>query len=388
MRMGFIFNVRFPYYKNQYYAVDLPGDVWKNRYLKYCDRIKVIGRKDEVKDNPSPKIGLSSIDKVDFACVDNESYVKRFLHRRKDARHIMREISGCDFVICRGSWGTRECRKAKIPYLVEVVGCEWDALWNHSWQGKIAALPRYIALKRAVKKAPFVLYVTKEFLQARYPTNGIHVGISDVKLKSADDIVLSHRIEKIANKPLNSKLILATTAAIDVKYKGQQYVIEALGKLKKQGVTNIEYQLVGGGKADYLRNVAKSHNVLDQVIFKGAMPHEQVFDWLDTIDIYVQPSLQEGLPRAVVEAMSRACPVFGARTGGIPELVDSSFVFKRKCVNQIAQMIQGFNRENMIIQARRSFKKAKEFDPHGLDNQRDAFYRSFINSFSQSKIGG
>ena len=43
----------------------------------------------------------------------------------------------------------------------------------------------------------------------------------------------------------------------------------------------------------------------------GGVPHNKIFQLLDDIDLYIQPSLQEGLPRSVVEAMSRACPIIG-----------------------------------------------------------------------------
>ena len=387
MKMGFIFNIRFPFYQGQYYAIDLPGEVWNNRYLKYCDTLKVIGRKDQVQDDPSEKLSISSVDRVEFDCVDNEKYIMRLFHYWKDSSHISRAISDCDFVVCRGSWGARICRKAGIPYLVEVVGCDWDALWNHSWQGKVAALPRFIALKRAAWHAPYVLYVTKNFLQKRYPSKGIQAGISDVRLKSIDENVLSMRLMRIAGKLSFDKLILGTTAAVDVKYKGQEYVIAALGKLKMQGITGIEYQLVGGGDSNYLKKVAKDHKVSDQVVFKGPLPHHKVFEWLDSIDVYVQPSLQEGLPRAVVEAMSRGCPVFGSNTGGIPELLDPGFIFKRKNINQIAKIIQSFNQTNMVLQAKRSFEKAKEFEPETLDHQRDNFYKEFISNCVTKKTG-
>lgn len=383
MRMGFVFNIRFPYYQGNYYAIDLPGEIWKNRYLKYCDEIVVIGRKDPVNETPSSRLAISNIEHVAFSCVENESYFWRLLHHRKDSHHVLQEISKCDFVVCRGSWGANECRKLGIPYLVEVVGCDWDALWNHSWQGKVAALPRFLALRRAVRNAPYVLYVTKKFLQKRYPTNGIHAGISDVKLNQLDDRVLSRRLAKISQMSPQSRLIIGTTAAVNVKYKGQQFVIMALSKLKKKGFTNIEYQLVGGGNVDYLKNVAREYGVSDQVVFKGALPHSEVFEWLDTIDVYIQPSLQEGLPRAVVEAMSRACPVIGARTGGIPELLNSNYIFKRKDAGQIAGMIKSLNKNNMIQQAKHSFAKAAEFDLIQLDQERDSFYRSFLDAHEQ-----
>ena len=79
MKMGFIFNQRFPYYQGKFYAVDLPGDVWRDRYLRYCDNIKVIGRKDAVAEDPSPKLSLSSFKEVSFDCVDNLPHCRKFL---------------------------------------------------------------------------------------------------------------------------------------------------------------------------------------------------------------------------------------------------------------------------------------------------------------------
>ncbi|MFR9276345.1 glycosyltransferase [Finegoldia magna] len=87
--------------------------------------------------------------------------------------------------------------------------------------------------------------------------------------------------------------------------------------------------LQGGGNQDYLLSIAKTYHVEDRVIFWGRLSPEKVQEWMDKVDIYIQPSLQEGLPRSVIEAMSRGCLVLGARTG-IPELLDPRFVVKRR----------------------------------------------------------
>ncbi len=382
MKMGFIFNQRFPYYQGKFYAVDLPGDVWRDRYLRYCDNIKVIGRKDAVAEDPSPKLSLSSIKEVSFDCVDNLPHWRKFLTLKRSSKHVSQAIADCNFVICRGSWGVKECKKAGKPYLVEVVGCEWDALWNHSWQGKVAALPRLLALKAAVWDAPYVLYVTQNFLQQRYPSKGISAGVSDVKIQPFDEEVLNQRVKKINARQEQDKLILGTTAGVDVRYKGQQFVIAALGKLKKQGITNIEYHLVGAGKTTYLQGIAEKFDVAKQVVFKGPLPHADVFRFLDTIDVYVQPSLQEGLPRAVVEAMSRACPVIGSNTGGTPELLNEKFILKRKNVDDIITKIKTMDNQTLLFEANRSFKMAQEYEPESLDSQRDSFYKKFLKANS------
>ena len=78
--------------------------------------------------------------------------------------------------------------------------------------------------------------------------------------------------------------------------------------------------------------------------------------------------------------MSVACPVIGSSTGGIPELVSSEFVFKRKDVNDLVNKIKKMSKEKMICEAQRSFEKSKEFDKTRLDRKRNKFYMEFKNS--------
>ena len=109
----------------------------------------------------------------------------------------------------------------------------------------------------------------------------------------------------------------------------------------------------------------------------GQLSHDQVFDWLQAIDFYIQPSLQEGLPRSVIEAMSYGLPCAGTRIAGIPELLDESMMFDCKSVKGIASILSGLNKEIMIEQAQKNFEKAREYDPNLLFARRDAFYSDF-----------
>ena len=177
----------------------------------------------------------------------------------------------------------------------------------------------------------------------------------------------------------NCKVVIGTTAAVDVRYKGQQYIIQALGELKKQGITNYEYQLVGGGDQAHLKSIAEKYNVTEQVKFLGAMPHNKVFKWLETIDIYTQPSRQEGLPRALIEAMSRAVPAFGARTAGILELLDNEFIFSntRKNIDEIIDILKSFDIETMRVQAKRNYEESKKYDKDTIEERRRKFFEEF-----------
>lgn len=369
-----------------YSSYNFTKNVWE-RYLSLTDDLHIIMTKNTVVLNrEEAEKKLFCIDKT---CIHvhtiphNKDSIAHFfsLSIRRIRNHIIDEqIKSADAVIIRDPHSdiVNLCVKYKKPYAVEVVGCTWDGLWNHSLKGKIVALPYFIDSKISIINAPYVLYVTNAFLQKRYPTKGKSIGCSDVLLKMQDNSVLGKRLEKIKNN--NGRIILGTAAALNVKYKGQRFVIQAMAKLKKQGITNFEYQVIGGGDASLLIKAAEKYGVSDQFKVIGQLNHDKVFEWLESIDIYIQPSVTEGLPRAVIEAMSFALPCMGTDVGGIPELIDRSMLFGRKNINEIADLLKNINKEKMLSLAEQNFNKSKEYDKDALDKKRHDFYMDFIES--------
>lgn len=276
--------------------------------------------------------------------------------------------------------------KAGKKYYALMVACPWDGLWNQDWKRKFAAPYRYLLNKIVLSKADYALYVTSQFLQNRYPTKAkLTIGLSDVVLQDTDDAVLSQRLQKISQHTDKDVYKIATIAMLNVKYKGQRYVMEALKQLKDNGFDNFEYYLIGGGDDTVLRNLSKELGISDKVVFVGKVTHEEVFKLLDDMDIYIHPSLQEGLPRSVVEAMSRALPCIGANTGAIPELIDKNFVVKRKSVSDIVEKVLTIiNPEIMRKESMRNFSMAKNFECHHLDTLRDNFHKAIANDIENN----
>lgn len=380
--------------QNNYYGIAHNNDMFQ-RYYHIADKVSVVIRLEKIgKDNMEFKKRLSKITVSPFEVIKipNISSAKGLLKRKKAKNIIKEAVLNTDYVVARlpsmsGFIAIDYARKFNKPYLTEVVACPWDAYWNHSLKGKIIAPLMYFETKKRVKDSPYTMYVTNEFLQKRYPTKGESVNCSNVALKEFDENVLKKRIVKINNLKQNSKIIIGTTAAVNVRYKGQQYVIKALGKLKEQGITNFEYQLVGEGDQSYLRSVAKKYNVVGQVKFLGALPHNEVFNWLKTIDIYVQPSKQEGLPRALIEAMSTAVPAFGAKTAGIPELLEDKFIFDHTKDNfkQICLILKNFTKKEMVLQAQKNYKEAQKYDSYIIEERRKNFFKKFKDSSIDSR---
>lgn len=380
MKLAFIFDVRFIKYKESYYSINLSEEFWNTRYLRLFDEIIVIGRFSETNANPEGKMLKSNSENVIFKCIPDEAPIRRIFNWKKESRFITNQIRDCDAVICRGWWGVDESIKQGKKYLIEVVSCYWDAYWNHGIVGKLVAPFEFYNMRKRVKKAPYVIYVTQQFLQGRYPTDGKYTNISNVMLPDiTDNSIAEKRVNKISN--LSNTIIIGTAAAIDVRYKGQEFVIKALKILAKRGYINIKYQMIGSGNSNYLKSIAEKEGVSKSVEFCGSLPHDEVIAWLDSIDIYIQPSLQEGLPRSVIEAMSRGLPCIGSRTGGIPELLEKEWICSRKKMDQdIAEKIQTMLDDHslMIRCSKQNYERAKQYDRELLNNRRYSFLQSFI----------
>lgn len=378
--------------RGNYYGVAHNDEMFK-RYYAIAENLSMITRIARVSEKETT--GLSKITVKPFSvieCPNTASLKGQLFERRKAERIIEKAVQNTDYVVARNSRialiAIKYAKKYNKPYLLEVVACPWDAMWNHSLKGKILAPFSYLSLKRVAKNSQYVVYVTNDFLQRRYPTKGKSTNCSNVALTEFDDKVLERRLEKIESMDESSKVIIGTTAAVNVRYKGQQYVIKALGKMKRQGITNFEYQLVGGGDQSYLRKIAEKHDVVDQVKFLGPMPHSNVFEWLETIDVYAQPSRQEGLPRALIEAMSRAVPAFGAKTAGIPELLESDFIFSntKRNIEEICQILNSFDEDTLLAQAKRNYEEAKKYDKEIIEKRRRDFFEGFRDSYRGNNL--
>ena len=295
-----------------------------------------------------------------------------------DNKKMSKGISECDLVVGRFD-SIVSCRAGGIahrmgkPFFAELMADAWDGYWNHGFIGKILAPYMYYANKKAVWNANYALYVTREFLQKRYPCKGKTTNASNVLIDSPLKDVLDKRLEKIDQMDLHH-IKLATTANVDVVAKGHEYVIKALPELKKCGI-EAEYYLMGGGNQERLLQLAIKNDVANQVVFLGNRSLEEVMECIDDIDIYIQPSLQEGLPRAIIEAMSRACPCIGSATAGIPELLSQDCIFKRKSSRDLVRVLTDvLEIAKLKRMATENFEKSGEYTDSILSKRRNDFY--------------
>lgn len=127
-----------------------------------------------------------------------------------------------------------------------------------------------------------------------------------------------------------------------------------------------------------LKKLIKKYRLEKEVKIIGALPHDEVFKWLENIDIYIQPSYTEGLCRAIVEAMSKACPVICTDAGGNFELIEEKNTYKQRDILGLINILENINNEELKKNAVYNYNKSRKYTANLLNKKRDIFYSKFI----------
>lgn len=389
LKVLFAYNGRVEVDKQgQYYGNEL-NDSLVERYQFFGERVSFLVRTRPIQNEQVGQLQQFKNKYLTILPVPEHNHPRLFLRHFFTIRKLVKQaVQSHDVIIARqpsiiGRFAVKYARQLGKPYMIEAVGCPWDALFNYNWLGKIYAPYAYMKMKSTLKSAPYVLYVTDQFLQRRYPNSGHHVGVTDVVLGEADPQALAKRLERTSRQQSGAPLILGTAAGLDVPYKGQAYVVRAIALLKSKGL-HFKYQLIGKGNGNAIKRLAKELGVEEQVEVIGQIPHNRVFAFFDEIDIYVQPSKQEGLPRSMVEAMSRACPCIGSNAGGIPELLDDDCVFPKGNYRRLAEILEHFSQKKLLEQAKRNYELSLKFELSLMEKKRHEFYEDFRKSFNHT----
>ena len=103
--------------------------------------------------------------------------------------------------------------------------------------------------------------------------------------------------------------------------KGVEWLLRAAARLKRDApATRIKFVVIGGGALEAeLRSLAAALGVAGDVLFAGQRADARAL--LPALDIYVQPSLNEAMGRAPLEAQAQGLPVIVSEVCGLPETI-------------------------------------------------------------------
>jgi teichuronic acid biosynthesis glycosyltransferase TuaC len=207
-----------------------------------------------------------------------------------------------------------EAARLGVPIVLSARGCDLNLFSTQP------ALYRQIepSLRAAAR-----ITVVSEALAERLVTLGFARDGIDVIPNGVDRDVF-HLLDRAACRaelgvPARGRAILFVGQLLPVK--GFPQLIEAVaGMPGDDGKTHVYVVGEGPEEGSYRAEMAR-RGVAERFTFLGKRDHAELVKWLGACDLLTLPSVREGRPNVVIEALACGRPVVATRVGGIPELV-------------------------------------------------------------------
>ncbi len=177
----------------------------------------------------------------------------------------------------------------------------------------------------------------------------------------------------------NGKTIIGHIGALRHDDKGQGTIIEAARRLQ-DSQPNLHFVLLGDGKDDHeFRRAAEGLHNLEFVGFV-----DNVADYLAAFDIFVYPSLREGLGSSLLDAMQFGLPIVATRVGGIPELVEdqvNGLLIPPRSSRDLIEALQRILEDAELRESmrRENRNKAAQYGVDRMASSYESIYRSILS---------
>jgi glycosyltransferase involved in cell wall biosynthesis len=173
---------------------------------------------------------------------------------------------------------------------------------------------KIVTVSRATKTALISNGVSHRKIRVIYNPIDINYVIEESKKKLQNQLIID---------PLSIKILLPAGIMYE---KGQHIAIEAVSRLQKNGIKNIEllfcgeeYKIQNNNYIDKLITKINELELKDTVHFLGF--RKDLYQIMRLSQIVILPSYSEGLPRIILEAMALKKPVIATPVGGITDLI-------------------------------------------------------------------
>lgn len=227
-------------------------------------------------------------------------------------RHSIDLVHSHEFTM--GVYGSTAASLSRIPHVFTI----------HGGLNSTKALRRRIALRWAIRRSGQAVAVSnatrEEFAEnlglANSAFSVVHNGVLP-KRGTADRVAREFGIGR-------GETVILAVGNLE-RNKNHRMLLEALVNLRSSGLTTPWKVILaagrGGPEHEFLLDYIRNNQVEDRVHI--AMGRSDVADLLELADVFVMPSLWEGLPMALLEAMVAGKAIIASATAGIPEAITS-----------------------------------------------------------------
>ncbi|KQB91651.1 glycosyl transferase family 1 [Geobacillus sp. PA-3] len=192
-------------------------------------------------------------------------------------------------------------------------------------------------------------------LDAIYPCSQDGVDFLNETYPAYRDKISVRRLGTISTNTIsnttNDKLYIVSCSVMR-KVKRLDLLIQALAELEKKKIPFLWTHIGGGPEFDNIKKLARKKLNMEHVHFTGYLKNQDVLNWYkhNPATVFVNLSSSEGVPVAIMEAMSMGIPVIATDVGGTREIVENGlngYLLKKDCtVTEIVDCFINFYKAN------------------------------------------
>ncbi|WP_082989921.1 glycosyltransferase family 4 protein [Woeseia oceani] len=229
---------------------------------------------------------------------------------------------------------------------------------------------------RAYRRASAVVGVSRtiaEQIQASYP------GVRCTVIADAHaDLASAHRTPEALRARFAGKTVVGHVGALDHAHKGQGTIIE-MARLARDQHPQLHFVLVGDGRDETTFRASAAG--LDNLEFTGFV--DNIDDWLSVFDLFVFPSLHEGLGSTLLDAMSFGLPLVASNVGGIPDIVvdkvNGLLIEPERPEELLTAVLTLLQDDNLYASMRAAnLSQADAYSPVAMADRYEALYRKLL----------
>jgi len=189
-------------------------------------------------------------------------------------------------------------------------------------------------------------------------------------------------IRRVMNISNDEKIIIFVGRLHPVK--GVEYLIEAMEHIRQNDVKTKLIIVGDGTERERLEKLVKKFDLTKNVLFVGRISNEDIPKYMTLSDVLVLPSLKEGFPNILLEAMASGLPVIATNIGGISEIIkngENGFLVEPKNSKAIAEKILSLfeNNELCKIIIEKNQEDVKKYNWEDIAEKLEEKYRALKN---------
>ena len=256
-----------------------------------------------------------------------------------------------------GSMAALLCRNRKnIKVIYRIGGWTFNDPWP-AWKKKLWILMEKVSARW---KEIIIVNNRHDFEQAKHLKirpkkqlilihNGLDVYKMDFLPREEARLKLFEKIARQSGKIFQADKIIGAIANF-YPPKGLKYLIEAAEYFKNKD--EVVFVVIGDGRErNELEDLIEQKGLRKKVFLLGQIPDAQKL--LNAFDIFILPSVKEGFPWVVIEAMAAKLPVIATKVGAIPEIIEegkNGFIVEPAHPEKIAERIQDLLNNDRLCQ--------------------------------------